>query len=206
MPPCRLARPGSLTSRVPISWTQPDPARWSRPRSPRWGRPAAHAPSRLHGRAGVPGKRRSAGQRQDHPTSHVSVRSRSWRPAQRWSVSAWPSALCGIGRQELGGQERADHQRPGAGDGGLAWMVMEPASQPLHGLDQAEREGKPASARRRSVRGSLKPARTPAVEQVPSGIEGVLTAPIPAVLAAQVGWVVQPVRSGRGSDAGWNDQ
>jgi hypothetical protein len=48
--------------------------------------------------------------------------------ARRWSVSAWPSALCGIGRQELGGQERTDHQRPvpATGNGGAAAQIVLP--------------------------------------------------------------------------------
>jgi hypothetical protein len=55
MPPCRLARPGCLIRRCRSAGPRPGPACWSRPRSLRWGRPAAHAPSRLHGRVGVPG-------------------------------------------------------------------------------------------------------------------------------------------------------
>lgn len=162
MPPCRLARPGSLTRGCRSAG--PTRSRTLVPtQKPSLGATCCTrtlAPARSCRRTGKAEVSRSTTGSPDPLMSACDPR--SWRPARRWSVSAWPSALCGIGRQELGGQERADHQRPGAGDGGLAWMVMDG-----HGASLAPSTGltrpsgrKPASVRRRSVRGLLK-ARTP---------------------------------------------
>ena len=57
-------------------------------------------------------------------------------------------------------------------------MVMEPASQDLHGLDQGEREE--ASQRTTAFGQGIAQGRAHrALEQMPSGIEGALTAAIP---------------------------